>query len=305
MATNQYWRAKFPYGNYGAGEFLGRQWMTVREANFSLTVGGATATTGGTAFAGNSLGGFPPANAFDGSTGTFWSSNNTTANTVNNYLGYDFGTTKNIVYVVLTPEPTVPGDLPGWAPIESSPDGITYTPQFGIAPLSGYGENRAAGLVGGKRWWGVRVNTTPGGTAQVIIGQIYLSNATVPHPGFAFSARALATDDEDAAWEGAGNVLNCGSECRWVTSAASAPHYVVFDFGNDRPLPTELRLVSPATVAYNKMPDTFDVVWSDDGVTLHTFQSFTAAAWTANSQSQTFAITANFGGVLRSRVTMA
>ncbi len=322
MTAHRYWRALFPIGNSGGPS---REFITISEMTMATAINGATVCSGGTAFAGNTLPGFPASNAFNGSTADFYSSNGGlggghSADTVNNYLGYDFGAgnEKDILDVRIFGYSTFTTDLPGWAIVQYSDDFSTWTSAWGIPSQSqgtgvAIGDNLAAGLVGGSRYQRI-LCTAPQSGNQIIMQEMTWITASGPgstSAGFLFCARDINQDSTTGLYYQVGSeVTDQGGGNDWYSANTAGDHWVDFDFGaGNAPLPATIQMRAPAGGGlYPSMPATWKLQASADRSTWVDVQSFTSAAWTANNQLQTFTVTGSYpsaSGVFRSLVTMA
>ena len=106
---------------------LGGTVIALTELGLSLTSGGATVTTGGTASA-NSVSSGLAANAFDGNSGTWWG---TASSQVPGWIAYDFGAgvTKNIKGFSLTSQNSASyaQTAPTQFQLQFSDDGVVWT----------------------------------------------------------------------------------------------------------------------------------------------------------------------------------
>ena len=124
FATARYWRLGWQESMTGANPSCSRMW-------FIDDTGGLITPSGGTAISSGDLGGFPASNAFDGTDTTHWVSSSTTSNndTINAYVGYDFGAsvTKSISGVRYRNRADTFGvnEGPRFAQLDYSSDGST------------------------------------------------------------------------------------------------------------------------------------------------------------------------------------
>lgn len=119
MAAHRYWRVRSLSTN-------GDSIVAVAEIEFRTTVGGTTATTGGTAISSAIYGGgYEAANAFDANNSTDWAANNATG-----WIGYRFAAAVNIVEVGCRARADYPASAPAVAQVEWSDDGTTWTREW-------------------------------------------------------------------------------------------------------------------------------------------------------------------------------
>jgi len=292
-AAHRYWRVLMPIGVLGGP---GREYCTVAEMRMATTVGGANVCTGGTGIAGNTLGAYSASNAFDGNTGTFYSSNSGSANTVNNYIGYDFGSgnDKAIVDVFLDAYSTFGNDLPGWGIAQYSDDGSSWTSDFGMAAAIGtIGNNLAAGLTGGARYHRLLCTAAQSGN-QIVIQEITAKTASGAGSGtfgLAFCARDISQDSYAGAYYTTGAAVVETSLNEWQSANTAGDHWVDFDFGaGNAPAITTLQLRSSYGGSYTSAPSACKWQISTDRASWVDVQSFNLATWTANNQLQTLTV---------------
>ena len=268
----------------------------------ATTIGGSTVCSGGTAFAGNTLPGFPASNAFNGSTSDFYSSNSGSANTINNYLGYDFGAgnDKDIVDFRLYQYSSFESDMPGWAIVQYSDDDITYTNAWGIHYYGGaFGytgaENLIASQSGGYKYYKLNFPAPQSGN-QIVLQEISIVNAIAIGAGFAWNATAVTADSDNGNYYNEAPAAVDGGQAEWISANAAGAHWWKGYYGPDAPRATQIALRSSFAGSYTSAPASMDVMGSNDDVTYTTIASFSCATWTTNNQVQTFDLPAQVGG---------
>ena len=305
MAAHRYWRAIFPIGNSGGPA---REYITIQECTMATTIGGSTVCSGGTASAGNTLGGFPASNAFDGNPGTFYSSNSGSANTVNDWLAYDFGSGNDqaIVDFQLKTLSGFEGDMPGYAIVQYSDDGSSYSNAWGIR-LHGVffdvaGEvNLISGQSGGYKYYKLNFPAPQSGN-QLVLREVNFVNAIVGADGFAFNATAITAESDTGHYYQTAPEVAYNFQGEWYSANTAGAHWLKFYFGPDSPKLTQFSLLSANSAAYTSAPASITVLGSNDDVTYTNLGSFTAAPWVSLSQRQTFTLSDR---IPRARIMMA
>jgi len=120
MAAHEYWRINVT-ANDGDVNFL-----AIAEMEMRATIGGADQAVGGTATASASDGSSPPGNAFDNNSTTRWS---TPVGTLTGWLRYQFTSPVDVVEYTIQAHPTTPARSPRDFTLESSDDGIVWSPE--------------------------------------------------------------------------------------------------------------------------------------------------------------------------------
>lgn len=119
--------------------------VSVAEAQFRATPGGADQATGGTASASSTFSGFPASNAFDNDTGTLWNNSASGANRRWAWLRYQFAAPVEVAEVALTMRNDgFIATAPQHFAVQYSDDGTVWTTAWMVLGETGWslGETR-------------------------------------------------------------------------------------------------------------------------------------------------------------------
>lgn len=167
MAAHLYWRINVS-ANDGSINFL-----AIAEVEMRASVGGADQCTGGTATASSNDATTPPANAFDNSNSTVWSTPNLT---LSGWLRYQFASAVDVAEYTIRSHPTSGGQnrSPKDFTLEWSDNGTSWTVADTRANVTGwtYGETKTfvVGAITSARLFqsvAETVRGNPAGTAQL------------------------------------------------------------------------------------------------------------------------------------------
>lgn len=267
----------------------------VSELILAETPGGPTICTGGTPFASTVDGGSSAANAFDGSSATYWRTSNT--NEDNCFIGYDLGAgNEKTVTQMRISSSTTAGYQPRIFALQGSDDNTTWynMKRVGTGYEQAFWNSLGAGNLTsldvtpapasdplGHRYWRLFIVDAADGI-YATVGEMQLRT----EPGaFNESERAKATALSQASTNTIPDYAICGTtEFVWTTAFNQDINtWIRLDLGpfNQRAI-TELKLISP-NADFDRMPQNFRVEYSDDDSTWTTAYTAPAqAAWTAN-----------------------
>lgn len=139
MAAHRYWRARAP-ATFDVVRVLACTALDMR-----TSPGGSNVATGGTAIADGFYSGYPPSNAFDGNSATFWTTFTVTAPVSGHWIGYDFGAgnDKDIVEIVFTSRSDGFREDPSRLYVDYSDDGTTWINAWGAWAVSAWTANQS------------------------------------------------------------------------------------------------------------------------------------------------------------------
>lgn len=301
-AAHRYWRIR-PFLAFNGGT----SGFGIAEVEMKDVVGGTDQCSGGTASARTAFSGAGAANAFDNSTSTVYSHN--VAISQSDWLQYDFGSgvTKSIIEVTLLPRNDSSwAQAPTSALVESSPDGVSFLERFRFTNAvggSGYTmrciapASLPANPAGEHRFWGLRVSAVQSGASGGPFGTAEIElRATVGGTAINSGGRGGAAlqpfmnsgNPPNYAYDG-----NTSNE--YASNGSVLPDIIAYDFdiGSERAPPQQLKVRARSSLSsnFNSSPTTFDLVYSDDGQSWSSQQSFTSPATWAASEERLFTVT--------------
>jgi hypothetical protein len=270
--------------------------FAIAKMTLATALGGADQTGSGTPIESSNYPSYVAANAFDGSSSTFWNSNSA-ANY--EYLGYDFGAgvTKAIIEIGLLPRQngTFSTQWPQTIDVQGSSDGVSWLSQWVVpATLNSYSDGawvfrNPSALSGGSthRFWGIRPTALQSGPIfgvadvefRATVGGADNTSGGIGLSRLPYDGSALP----HAPWDNAG-----GAE--YSSTTAGLSDLIAYDYGagNEKSAPAQIAItarVTGGTSNFNQAPTAFDLVYSDDGFTFTTAQSLTTpATWTSLQQ---------------------
>lgn len=271
-AGHRHWRLYFPNA--------GNQYLAFSEVEMYSAIGGPNRCGSGTVSASSVYGANAAANAFDGNTGTLWSTNVFSGA---HWLAYDFGTPVDVVQFKLRNAPT---NYQSPVTLQYSDDGSSWTD---ATPLLQPGRQVDSGsqtyLVGGvKTYWRIYVsaNQSSGYTNiselefRESVGGADVSSPG--QPGRVDSAYAGTTNESHMVDNNTGN---------YWESANGVPHWVWYAFGRE----VELAELSLRTGPYaGESPKDFLIQYSGDGTNWTTAKTVTGSTGWSAWETRTFAI---------------
>jgi hypothetical protein len=137
--SHRYWRLLTRTLDAGSGNAI----VAAQKVEWRLTASGAQAATGGTPMAGSYFGSpaptFSPAAAYDTDSTTLWAS----AGLGWDWIGYDFGTAKQIAEMAYTSRDDA-SYVQTWATavVQSSDDGVAWTTAVGLLTAAAWSQNQ-------------------------------------------------------------------------------------------------------------------------------------------------------------------
>lgn len=295
VASARYWRVRF------LGTLYGSDVISISEFQMRAAFGGADTQSGGTqlSFMTN------PANALDADTATYC----TISDVIAGYLGYDYGAAndKEIKEIALRPRwsatSTVYKQWPTSLVVENSVDEINWLTVWTVdQPLNTYSDGlcvlrNPASITPGSthQWWGIRPTALQSSTS---FGVREIEFRATP------GGADLTTGGVGGSWRPFGNP---GISATYVFDSAATDYaseggqglndIVVYDYGygNEKGPPAQLAVTARndtgAANEYDQAPTAFDLVYSDDGHTFTTYESFTTTADWTSTETRLFGVT--------------
>lgn len=275
----RYWRVRMWDAMISAGVVF-----SIAEMEMATALSGADECSGGTAISYDGT----SANAFDGSTATFWSSSSDASH---HYLGYNFGAgnEKQIVEIRMLPRQ----DNSWWRQwpincwVEAGSDGKNFLPIWSTSQTlnpydGGYYTMRDPAAVtvdSTHRWWGIKTDTTDHGSV-VGIREIEMRSVA--------GGADMCTGGVAGAWDPYDDGTFPREAFDNSTSeygSGGLPELNAYDFGAETVPPAQLAITARASTNNNQAPKDFHLVYSDDGLEWTVYQTFSSpAAWGSAEQ---------------------
>ncbi len=264
-------------------EVSATDYLNFSNVEFRETVGVTQLPSGGTAIASSEFpGGYEPAKAFDGLSGTRWVPNSTPHPT-GEWVGYDYGAGNTVTCRELAMTVPVNGTRgPISFALQYSQDGTAWTTLLtehnagawtvDVQRTFDVGSYLVPDQTNAHRYWRIYITQNNGGPYagfrvlrfKGVAGGGMLTGLGTPIDGGHFSTYG----PEGAFWKSAGT----GNSERWLIAQASIPGWVGYDF----PEPVDLAEISMYVGTETYFPTDFLVEHSDDGVAWTTRKAFAA-----------------------------
>lgn len=307
----RYWRLCY-VGNQAAaqttGPVVGTKEMEMRE-----TVGGADVTGTGTAFASSNTTGNTPNLAFDNNNGNEWTAGTVAGTYGTGWIGYDFGTgnDKAIVELVVGARSNSQnwGSMIKNGSVEASPDGINWVQQWAFTNQPGGdqyftriikpGSRPAAPTDGRHRFWGIRLTALQDPLQIGYIRDIHFASVAA---GASYTngpaANVLANKPPPSVGTFPSNAFVINASGWESGTVGGVGDWVAYDFGIGTEVlpPVQIRLQAGGSGDEVQMPTNFDLIYSDDGETWLTQESFVTPGTWAASETRSFAVTSVAAG---------
>lgn len=286
-----YWRLYITRGSTSA--------ISIAEWQFYDNTSTLIPTTGGTVTA--CAGTTSPANAFDANPSTFSFTNGT----IPCWWQYQFASAVSPVSWTLTNRGSFPDQTPTDIQIQYSDNGSAYTAAYYFYGLAWYtsaqstltlSSSTAAPASIGVSWRILVTNDTAGQSTSVADLILYnasnVAYATSLYAALcstAIQSDAGYTDSPGKAFYGL-NPAGGSNNPYWAsinTPTTGSPEWLGYRFASSSVYPSTFSITARVG-SVTQAPHTFSLQSSTDEVTWTTLESYTAAAWTTNSQVQTF-----------------
>jgi hypothetical protein len=230
--------------------------------------------------------GLPPANAFDGSTATYWNSGN---GTLQHQLWAEFTeevTVKSVVISVRTSGTAWPTDFD----IVTSEDGVTWdvAQNFTEAGWS-TGETRQYDLTGTatSKFIGLQINDTDDGATWCALTEVDFldtdgnSHFDIEDTGYTVSASSQTDGADD-------NAVDANPSTFWATGSGGLPHWFKIDWGVGKKKRVTGVQLTVRGDSFRQDPSEFTLQGSHDNTTWVDLAEFTSIpAWSAG-ETRTF-----------------
>lgn len=282
--AHRYWRIRAPETNNGSG-YLGFTKVKLR-----ASPGGTDLANGRTASASAIHGSYPPSNATDSNSSTFWTTVTAAAPAGGHWFSVDLGSGNDaeIVEVALTSRPDGFNEWPLYFAVEYSDDNSSWTTAWTPETWStswGNGVEKVFGRTAiapaGYRYWRIRSSDTAVAGEYLGLAAVEMREGGVDRAGVATITASRINGSYPVR-----NTIDSNASTFWTSGAFSPPaggHWVKFDFILPRNI-SETRLqVRPD--AFREDPLDVYVEYSSDNTNWSTKWSQTGlSAWTASEQ---------------------
>ena len=301
FAQHAYWRVNMTTGGGGGAALAAIDLIAFFDSGNTLIP-----TTGGTASASSTNGGFVPGNAFDGTINNSWWVSSVDPAVTPQWIQYQFSSPVSVDHFTYAPRQSFASQWPTDVNLQYSDDGVNFTYVYYFYGLGFPGNN--GGSAPNQYWSLSSSNASPtlvvayrilitstDGVAYTSISHVEFTNCTgSPITTTLLAAPSSSVQSINSNSTGGGMnafdtyVATKAWDSYGVPSGGS-PQWLEYIFGGLTPI-SQVIITPRNAGSETQGPHNFSVQSSPDGTNWTTLNSFTAATWVAGT-AQTFTVT--------------